>query len=204
MSKHFAPSALQKLAVAGVIAVVALVLDLELVAIAALLVGVYVLFVYKNQNHFRNDTTQNSVVAPIDAIVKNIEETQDSYRITLESSLFDNALAKAPCAGEVKEVALIHGTRLSSSSKLFHTLNEHLFIVIKSEENEVAMTHRLKRSVFGIENYVQKGQTLESAQLYATALASVTTIEVSKPFRIDVTEGMRLYTSQTILGYFGE
>ena len=183
-----------------------LILDLELLAIAAFGFMLLSAYVFRNPEKSLVSYEKDALLSPVDGRVVKIEEIEDesyAYKIEVESGYFDLSILRVPLNATVEEVELFHGTRVSKKSKLFKELNEYAKLeLLDKEGHKVKIIHRLERSFAPLYIDIFQGQELHKAARYGVMLNGTTTIYLPKAFKLNVNVGNQLSATETLLGYF--
>jgi len=181
-------------------------LDLDLLTLLTSLLLISFLYLFRNPERQLPMFEKLSVVAPSDGVVKAIvelQESQYSYRIDIESSCLDVAVLRAPLSAKLESMTKYNGTRVSKDSKLFKDTNENIVLVFVDENaNRLKITHRLKQSFSPLFIEAIESQNLHQTARYGLLLNGVTSIYLPNNFRLNVNVGTELKASESLIGYF--
>lgn len=182
------------------------IFDLDLFGFLSLLILIFFIYVFRNPEREFPGFEKNSVVSPVDGTVLSIQELQDSeysYKVEIESSYFDVSILRAPMNSKIETIELINGSRVSKKSKLFKDTNEKAELVFVDENlNKVKVIHILKQSFAPIFINIIKKQNLHQASRYGVAINGVTSIYLPNNFRLNINVGNELKASESLIGYF--
>ena len=192
------------IAYAFVAFVVLNLLDLDFLSFFAFLAILFLAFVYRNPERVVPFFEQNSVVSPVDGVIKNIVELENDeykYKIEIENRCFDISLLRIPVDGTSLSAVLTKGARVSSNSKLFNDLNENLEIVfLDKNSNEVKVNHKSTQSFAPI--VLNDLSRISKGYRYGVMIHGITTIYLKENFRINLKVGDTISSSQTLIGYY--
>jgi phosphatidylserine decarboxylase len=181
------------------------VLGLKMFTFVALLMTVFLIYLFRNPERETPYYQQKSLVAPCDGVVTAIEDLEDSdyaYRLEIESSYFDVGILRVPMQAKVEKVKIIRGTRVAKSSRLFPLLNEHASITFHDDNgNRVKVIHRLKQSLAPLDIELVKAQELMASARYGVMINGLTSIYLPANFRLNLNVGQELRGSETLIGY---
>jgi len=173
---------------------------LSFVAVLALI------FIYRNPERMSPILEVKSVVSPVDGTVISIEELENSeyaYKIEIDSNYFDVSLLRSPLSATVKSIELKRGARLSKDSPLAKELNERVEIVYEdSFENSIKIKHMLKQSFDRIKVDLNTKQNTIQGARYGLMINGITTIYLPQNFRVNLSIGQEVSSSQSLVGYF--
>ena len=188
------------------VGVLLLMLDLELLALAAFGFALLSAYVFRNPQKLQQNFEKDAVLSPVDGTVVSVEEIEDAafgYKVVVESSYFDISMLRAPVNASVIDIQCVKGTRVAKESKLFYDLNEHGSVTFEDEANRsVKIEHRLTRSFAPLFIDVLKYEAVEKGAQYGIMLTGETTIYLPKSFKLSVNAASKLSASETLLGYF--
>ncbi len=183
-------------------------LDFELLGSASIFVAAWVVYLYMvPKRKYALELDECAVIAPVSGVIREIEKLDNhsfGYKVTIESSLFQNGVIFTPMSAESVESRIIRGTRVGKDSRLFEKLNETALFKFQNGTKKLEMTHRLKRSPFEVESFKESTKRLSSGTVCGFASNCVTTILLPRAFRFTAKRGEKLKASQQILGYFQE
>ena len=186
--------------------IVSAVLDLGILEFLAFLSTVFFIFVFRNPERELPRFEQNSVISPVDGTVLAIDEINSSdyaYKVTVESSYADVSILRTPVSGLIYSIHKENGARLGKESSLSHTLNENATIVFEdSNSNRLKVSHMLKQSFCGIKLDPFKSQKIVQTSRYGVMVNGITTIYLPQNFRLNISIGNELKSSENLIGYF--
>ena len=182
------------------------IVDLELLEFFSFLAIVFFIFVFRNPEREQPQFQDNSVVSPVDGIIVDVEEIDNSeyaYKLTVESSYLDVGILRVPLTSTVTHISKKFGSKLPRASKLSTYLNENAELTFEDEKsNKVKVVHRLKQSISGIDiNTVQTKKLLQASR-YGLMVHGTTVVYLPNNFRLNVTVANEVKASETLLGYF--
>ncbi len=176
---------------------------LEFLSFVAILFFIYV---FRNPERMVPSYEPQSVTSPVDGMVVSIDEIEDAeykYAITIESSYFDVALLRAPLSGNIEVLEEQKGSKLPLQDSLAHKLNTKVSLVFTNNvDNNVKVTHILKRSLDGISLNTPQSKNLLQGARYGLMVDGMTTLYLPENFRINIDVGMQILASDTLVGYF--
>lgn len=180
--------------------------DATLFTLLSFLLLVAALYIFRNPEREMPRFEKNSIVLPVDGIVKEIKELESEeykYRIDIESSYLDVAILRAPINAKVATLLKRNGSRTSLDSKLFESLNENCEIVFQDERGDsIKLIHRASRSFVPLYTDIIKNQTLYQASRYGFMQSGMTSIYLPSNVRINVNISNEVKAGETLLGYF--
>ena len=186
--------------------VVSLIFSFDFLAFLSLVSSIFIGYSFRNPERNLCVFEAASFLSPVDGIVESIEELHNhrySYKIEIQSSYKDVGILRAPANATVTAVSKHNGTRVSSNSKLFTTLNENTEIsFITEDENKFSLTHRLKQSFAPLFLELHDTQKLIQSTRYGLILNGRTSIYLPHNFRISTSIGSELKASESLMGYF--
>ena len=182
------------------------IFDLDFFEFISFLVGVFLLYVYRNPERISPTFEAKSVVSPVDGTVISIKELVNSeyaYMIEIDSSYLDVSLLRSPLSASVKFLDIKHGAKLSKDSQLAKDLNERVEIVFEdSFNNSIKVKHMLKQSFDTIKIDLDTKQNTLQGTRYGLMINGITTIYLSQNFRVNISVGQEVNASQSLVGYF--
>ena len=197
--------ALKYIAYAFVAAIIFLILDLELLAVAAFVFMLLSAYVFRNPEKSIQDYEKNAFVSPVDGEVLNIEYLEDdifAYKVTIASRYQDVSVLRVPYSAKVQNLTFVKGARLAKDAKLFDALNEYASFELVDEDNHIVkVVHKLSRSFAPIFLDINENEELIKGSRYGTMLSGVSTIYLPKSFKLHLTAGTKVSASETLLGY---
>ena len=180
--------------------------DLELLGFITFTIFIFFIYSFRNPERQLPVFEKSSVVSPSDGIVRAIVELEDSeytYRVDIESSLLDVAVLRAPINGNVEAILQHNGTRVSNKSKLFSDINENVTLTFTDEEsNSVKIRHTLKQSFSPLFIDVNSSDNIHQTARYGLMLNGITSIYLPRNFRINISVGKEVKASESLMGYF--
>ncbi|MDQ7045523.1 MAG: phosphatidylserine decarboxylase [Sulfurimonas sp.] len=186
--------------------VLTLLSDLEFLAIMFFAFSVFFIYVFRNPERELTIVQEKSVLSPVDGVIIDIEELDDSeyfYKLSLKSSYGDVSLFRAPMNAKVSSQGKYSGSRLTLQSPLGKKLNENTTLVFEDiHANKVKITHRVQESFCGIKtDSVQDKQIIQSSR-YGVMVNGISEVYLPENFRLNVHLDDEVKASQTLLGYF--
>jgi hypothetical protein len=180
---------------------------MELFATFAFFGMALLLFIYRNPEREVHHYDEQSITAPCDGVVQSIQELENDtpyrYKIEIDGSMLDVSVLRMPLFATVQSLHVTKGTRLSSRSKLFKTLNESLEVTLRDKsEHSVKVIHRLKQSFTPLSYDHIEGLSLPKSSRYGYANNHVTTVYLEENVRINVKVGEKVSAAKTLIGYF--
>jgi phosphatidylserine decarboxylase len=167
---------------------------------------VAVVFIFRNPERELPRGEKNSVLSPVDGVVKTIEEIEDSeyaYKITILSRYSDISILRVPISSTVSDIKKINGTRLPSKNRLSKKLNENATIVFEDDNsNRVKLTHMLTNSFANLKIDPIKSKNLLQSTRYGAMVKGETIIYLPQNFRLNISVTNEVKASQTLIGYF--
>ena len=185
---------------------IVLALDLDIVSFI-LFIGVSLLiYVYRNPKREITVLKKDSVLSPVDGKVisiKNINNTEYSYKIEIDSKFSNIGILRTPIAGTVVNIEILHGAMLSDNTPLSKKINEFSSIIIKDENlNSIKVEHLSKLSFEPISIDVHCEQKLACGARYGFMMNGITTIYMPKDSQINLSVGDDIIASKTVIGDF--
>jgi len=181
-------------------------LDFDLLTFFTSLLLIGFIYLFRNPERQLPMFEKLSVVSPSDGVVKAIVELQESeysYRVDIESSSLDVAVLRTPLNAKLESVIKYNGTRVSKNSNLFNGTNENVELVfIDENENRLKIVHTLKQSFAPLFIDIIKSQNLQQTTRYGLMLNGVTSIYLPNNFRLNVNVANELKASESLIGYF--
>ena len=197
--------AIKYIAYAFIAAIIFLILDLELLAIAAFVFMLFSAYVFRNPEKSIEGYEKNAFVSPVDGEVLNIEYLEDdmfAYKVTIASTYQDVSVLRVPYSAKVQNLTFVKGTRLAKDAKLFDALNEYASFELVDEDNHIVkVVHKLSRSFAPIFLDINNNEELIKGERYGTMLSGITTLYLPKSFKLQLTAGTKVSASETLLGY---
>jgi len=186
--------------------VVFLIIDCDILSFLAFVVLTSLIYVYRNPEREVQIFEKNSVVSTVDGTVTSIEELENSeytYVITIESDLSDVGVLRAPMNSKVLEMQVNYGTKVSSRSKLFDLLNENASLTFEDDlSNKLKVEHRMKQNFDSISIDALEDQFFAQSSRYGFIANGTTKIYLPSNFRFNITVGNEVSASQSLIGYF--
>jgi len=183
-----------------------LVFDFDFLAFIAFFATLFVSFSFRNPERELAIFENGSLLSPADGIVQSITELDNdeyAYKIEIQSSCTDVGVLRIPTHAKVSSVIKSNGSRLSSDSKLYSSLNENAVIVFTTqEENIFKVVHRLQRSFAPLFIELTQEQNVVQTTRYGMMLNGTTTIYLPQNFRLNIKVGSQLKASESLMGYF--
>lgn len=180
-------------------------LDFENLEFIAFLATAFFVYVFRNPERESVAYEQESVVSPVDGIVVSIEELSqmNEYKVEIDSTYFNVSLLRAPFTASLQRININHGARLQLNSPLAKDINENAEIVFSNKSGyTIRIIHMLKQSFKSIEIDAYEGKNILQGVRYGFMLNGITTIYVSRNFRLNIDVGNELRASETLIGYF--
>lgn len=173
--------------------------------ISFLLAGVFI-FVFRNPERLFPVFQSSSLLSPVDGIVESIEEIDNSeyaYKLTIDSSLFDVGILRAPMSAKIESIEHIKGTKVGIKSTLYQDLNETLCLIfVNNDTNKIKVIHRLKESFIPLYVDIKESQEVYQTARYGFINNTSTTVYIPNNFRLNISVGSTLKASESLLGYF--
>lgn len=202
----FAKYSFSYIAYAALAFAVFYILGFEFLATVSFFVVLFLMYTFRNPERELQNFDTASILSPCDGIVTSIEEIQNSdysYKIEIESSFMDVGVLRHPINGEIKDTLLTRGVKVSKRSKLFSSLSESLVIeYIDAKQNSLKVVHQLKGSFFPIFSELKKGDKTFKSLRYGFASNALTTIYLKNNVRLDLQVGQSLKASESLIAYF--
>ena len=190
--------------------VLSFLLDFDFLEFLSFFALLFFVFVFRNPEREHLLYQEQSVVAPIDGVVSSIQEigedTNDGYKIVVETGYAHVALLRAPFNATIEDAALLKGARLSRLSPLSEELGERAEFTLSDPKssNKMRIVHRLKQSFAPLSISVSTNQTIMQGARYGVMVNGTTTLYLPKNFRCNINVGSELVASETLVGYFTE
>ncbi|MDY0232977.1 MAG: phosphatidylserine decarboxylase [Sulfurimonas sp.] len=182
------------------------IFDFNFLGFLSFIAVLALIFIYRNPERMSPILEVKSVVSPVDGTVISIEELENSeyaYKIEIDSNYFDVSLLRSPLSATVKSIELKRGARLSKDSPLAKELNERVEIVYEdSFENSIKIKHMLKQSFDRIKVDLNTKQNTIQGARYGLMINGITTIYLPQNFRVNLSIGQEVSSSQSLVGYF--
>lgn len=182
------------------------ILDLDFLQLISIVIFFFVGFIFRNPEREITRFEAGSVLSPVDGkvtAIENLDNSEYAYKVTIESNLSDVAIIRTPIDGTVNSIKKLSGTRLNSNNPLSSKLNEETIIVFEnSDSNSLKVSHRLKRSCFGIKTDLRNNQNVLQSSRYGVMVNGITTIYLPQNFRLNVTISSEVHSSESLIGYF--
>ncbi|MEA2072954.1 MAG: phosphatidylserine decarboxylase [Campylobacterota bacterium] len=180
--------------------------DLEFLGFIAFIIFTFFIYSFRNPERQLPMFEKSSVLSPSDGVVRAIVELEDSeytYRVDIESSLLDVAILRAPINGNIEAIVQHNGTRVSHKSKLFSDINEKVTLTFSDEKNNsVKITHTLKQSFSPLFIDVSSSDNIYQTARYGLMLNGITSICLPRNFRINTSVGKEVKAAESLMGYF--
>ena len=181
-------------------------LDLSFLQFFSFLATLFFIFVFRNPEREYMHFAEGSVVAPVDGIISSIEEIKDgayAYKIEISTNYSNVSILRMPIDGNVSNIKLHRGARVSFLNQLSKDINENCEIIFCDvNKNRLKLVHRLKQSFVGIVINIIKSQKLYQGSRYGVMVNGTTTLYLPQSFRLNVSVGAELSASETLIGYF--
>lgn len=182
------------------------ILDLDFFAFVALVFMLFSAYTFRNPEREYSSFQANSVTSPVDGNVVAIKELNDSeysYKIDVDSSYFNVSFLRVPLNAKVEKLAVYRGTRVGRNSKLFNDLNEYAELLLSDKQaNKIKIVHKVKQSFAPLFMDISYNDELTKCSRYGVMLNGVSSIYVPKSFKINVVLGDKVKASESLLGYF--
>ncbi|MCK9454553.1 MAG: phosphatidylserine decarboxylase [Sulfurimonas sp.] len=188
--------------------VVFTIFDFSFLQFLAFLVTLFFIFIFRNPERESMLYQENSVVSPVDGVVRSIEELEDensyAYKVEVEGSYLNVALLRAPFTSSLKQKELRRGARISPLAALSKDINENVKLVFMDTKssNKIKVVHRLKQSIKGIDVDIIEGQNLMQGSRYGVVVNGITELYLPHNFRLNIGIGNELRASESLVGYF--
>jgi len=187
--------------------VICSLLDLDFFAFLAIVVALFLVYLFRNPERVTLNSQQNTLVMPCDGIVTAIEKLEEDavygYRIDIDASYFNVGVLRMPMHSEVTSMKLVRGSRVAKNTKLFTLLNEYVELVFTdSAKNSIKVIHRLKQSFVPLTIELNIGEKLMPSSRYGFMANGVTSLYIPSNFSLNVQIGQEVLASQTVVGHF--
>lgn len=180
--------------------------DLDLLGFLTFVLLFILIFIYRNPEREIPYFGVNSVVSPVDGVVtliENIDDSNYSYKVEIESTLFNNGFLRAPMQSSVNSVSIMRGTKLAKKHPLAKKINESVVIEFEDEKsNRLQVLHIAKENFDDLHVDIEVGSYLPQAKRYGFMTNLSTTLYFPSNFRLDITKGQELKASESLIGYF--
>ncbi len=192
---------------AAAAALLAVLLDLELFALAAAL-GVFLLvWIYHQPDRVPSAWGGGRVVAPCDGKITAIStETSGRIVVDIDTGCLQTSLLYFPVEGELQTPKLIRGAMLSRKSPLFRKLNETAELCFEAKAgDEVRVTHRLLPGFapLVIDSFAPRASTFPGGR-YGVMVRGTTRLSLPPSMRLSVKTGERIFGGASLLGQIAQ
>ncbi len=182
-------------------------LDFDILSLLSFILLAGLLYIYRNPEREIIASKDVTVVVPVDGKVLSLEEIEDdyyAYKVVLESNFNNIGVLRTPMNSTILSSEAIRGSKLSlNSTNLNDKLNENATIIFEDAElNKIKVEHTLKNSLNNITINSKSGFQSVEASRYGFMLNGITTIYLPKNFTVNISAGLDVIASQTILGSF--
>lgn len=182
------------------------ILGIEILKILAFVSIVFFFFVFRNPERELPRFEEKSVLCPVDGVITSIdtiEDTDFSYKITINSDYKDVGILRSPMNASISSYESHYGTRLAYSEPLSQKINENMSIVFESiNADKVKIVHSLKQSFCSIKADIHLEQKLVQSARYGLMIHGTTEIYLPQNFRLDVSVSEEVLASDSLIGYF--
>ena len=184
-----------------------ILLDLDILTFLLSFSTLLFVYIFRNPERQLMNFEKGSVLSPVDGTVLRVEELADNeeyaLKVEIQSSYQDISLLRAPLSAQILSIQHHKGTRVSQSSDLYFSLNEHVEIVFNDfENNSLKVSHRLTKSFKSLEVDLLVAQNVLSTSRYGVMVSGVTTLYLPKNFRLNARIGESLNAGESLMGYF--
>lgn len=182
-------------------------LHLDILSFIALLFIAFFVYIYRNPERETSLSQEvGEVLSPVDGrviYIENLVDSQYAYRVEIDSNCLNVGFLRSPINGEVSDLTIIKGTKLSNSSNLFDKLNENTTVTfVDSDANKVKVKHLSKVSFDDIKIDLNTNQKVISSSRYGFMMNGLTSIYLPKNFKLDIRAGSKIIGSKTLIGSF--
>lgn len=179
--------------------------DFNLLEFLSFLTLLFLIYVYRNPERMIPSFEELSVVSPVDGVLLSIEELKNeeySYKLEINSNYLNVSLLRAPLNSVIKNIDVNHGARLSHTSILSRYINERVELIFQDNyKNKIKVSHILKQSFDNIKLDIMNKESLIQGSRYGLMVNGITTLYLPQNFRINVSIGEELNSSQSLIGY---
>ncbi len=195
--------------ITAIVWLVAMLLDLDLLAFISFVAVAGLLFIFRNPERELPYFQENSILALCDGRVKSIETVETSpfmegpcFKIVISKGYSDVAVLRSPFDGTVKSFHHQSGSQLCSDTKLATLLNEQASILFETRNNKLGVEHLSALSIEQLHLYPVVGQSTKQGARYGLMLSGEHTIYLPENSRVAVKVDEELIAGETLLGYF--
>jgi len=183
-----------------------MILDCEFLATLTFFAIIGFLYFFRNPVREIQSFEEESILSPVDGVISSISELEDSeftYRIDIESGYFDVSLLRMPTDAEVLTLKYQKGTRVASEENLFDTLNENCEILFENKTNQkIKIKHTLTQSFAPLSLDILESQSMHKGSRYGLMLCGVTSIYLPANVRVNVNLSDKVEGSQSVIAFF--
>ena len=183
------------------------ILDFEFLQLLSFGLLIFFLFVFRNPERELPNFVENAVLCPVDGEVIAIDTLEDSeygYKVTIDTTYKDVGILRVPMNAVITSVKKNNGTRLALDNALARKTNENVNVVFQdANENKIKVSHRVKRSLCGIEvESIKSGMHVAKTSRYGIMVNGVTEVYLPSNFRLSLILGEETRAAESLVGYF--
>ncbi len=185
------------------------VFDFEFISYIFLALVAVLLFIYRNPERELASLEDSNLLSLVDGKVIGVEDIDDEYyakKIVIESGYSDIGVLRVPMNSTLVSFEEFKGSKLSSNAlNLVNKLNENTTLVFEVKDlYKIRVEHSLRDSINNISINIASSDTVVAGSRYGYMLNGITTIYLPKEVELNVSSGVELSASQTIIGHLSK
>jgi len=177
-----------------------LFIDSAFISFIALIMAVGSLFIFRNPERAVLALDNQSLYSVCDGVVSSIKTSEGKTTITIDSRCQDVSILRSPTQATVKDVKIVRGAHLSSSSEMASKLNERLTLIFETDEGkELEVKQLVSQNFLSIKFKNIAGKKLFQSERYGLMLSGKVSISFDESAKVVVKESDIVKAGETLL-----
>lgn len=171
--------------------------------ISLLFLGLFgvVVYFFRNPEREVNNQGEETILSPIDGIIRDIEHDDDSVTIVIENRVQDTHLIRSAIGAKINSIETKHGLFSSSENSVVNHLNERATLIQTVEDSTI--TYELYYSLIPLRSnfYLQANETVALGSRIGFIGSGIVRLKLPHNSEIQCNVGREVSASESLIGF---